>query len=85
MLAAYRLGMSPSEYLDKHTDAEHYAWLAWFELHEWKDLAYKGRDPYECIIGEHVSQETWDRWAAKVQGAKWQLLAKDGVTFGERD
>lgn len=77
--------MSRPQYLAEHSELDHLIFVEWLRLHDWQDMGIKKKDPYECIIGEHVSQETWDRWEAKIAGAKWRVIAGEnsGVTYGQ--
>lgn len=89
LFCAFRLGMPWRKYLEEHDLLDHLVWLHWFGMHQFEDMSFKKKDPYECKIGDgpdaHMTQETWDRYRNKIAGAKFALMGrKEGVTFDER-
>lgn len=64
-------------YLEAHTEDEHLVWVAWFRLHEWRDMGYvnEADRPPDLSMDGCVPPETQERWAGRVAGAKFAVLA----------
>ena len=67
------------EYLAAHTEFEHRVWWEFFRRHRWSDVSWIDEDPdgTAFVVGEHVDQETWDRWNDKVASVKFKIAMQD--------
>lgn len=78
LYCAFRLRMPWRRYLAEHDPADHLTWWEWFRLHRWNDMSYHdpADDPPDLSMDGLVPEETQERWAGRVAGAKFSMIAQ---------
>lgn len=72
-------------YLECHTEDEHRVWWEFFKLHRWNDMAYRdpADDPPDLSMDGCVPEDVQERWAGRVAGAKFAVIARQAQEAGK--